>query len=50
MDRVQGLKGLLECWAELIEQCRLAGKNSITSTRWSLDHAEKGVRGRVQFK
>lgn len=46
---MQTLKGLLERWAELVKQTRLACEYRIPSTRWRLDHAEESVRGRVEF-
>lgn len=50
MDRVQGLEGLLESWTQLVEQSCLTREDSVTAARWSLDHAEKSVRGRIHFK
>jgi hypothetical protein len=49
MNRVQLLKYLLECRAELVEKSSLASKDCIAATGWSLDHAEKCVGWWVRF-
>lgn len=40
MNGMEPFKCLLQCRAELVEQCYLAGKDRIPATWWSLHHPE----------
>lgn len=47
---MQSFERILEGCAQFVEECRLAGKDSIASARWSFDYAKKSIRWGIDFE